>query len=70
MKRIITDTVKESKGRGDTPNSNMALLPLSKFRIKRIYVISICRVTILDFMVQTRPKHLKILAKAGQLKRK
>ena len=36
MKRIITDTVKESKGRGRRPSSNMVLLLLSKFRINWI----------------------------------
>ena len=50
MKRIITDTVKESKERGRHPSSNMALLSLSRFKLNRV-VISIYKVTILDFMV-------------------
>ena len=36
MKRIFPDTVKESKGRGRHPSSNMVLLLLSRFRINWI----------------------------------
>ena len=36
MKRIITDTVKELKGKGRQPSSNMVLLSLSRFRINWI----------------------------------
>ena len=36
MKRIITDMVKESKGRGRHPSSSMVLLLLSRFRINWI----------------------------------
>ena len=68
MKRIITDTVKRSKGRGRNPGSNMALLSSSRFRKKLDYVISIYKVTILDFMVQTRAKHLRIPTKGRAIK--
>ena len=70
MKRIITETVqvKEPK-RERHPCSNMALLSLSRFIINRI-VISTYRVTILDFMVQTGPKHLKIMVKGRAITEK
>ena len=46
----------------------MVLLLLSRYTLD--YVISIYRVTILDFMVQTRPKHLKILSEGRTIKKK
>ena len=69
MKLIITDMVKELKGRGRHPNSNMVLLLLSRFRIVIKRVVTY-RVTILDFMVLTRPKHLNIPAKGRAMKKK
>ena len=49
----------------------MALLSLSRFRINRIMLSASTGLQFLNlFMVRTRPKHLKILAKGRAIKKK
>ena len=70
MKRIITDTVKESKGRGRHPSSNMALLSLSRFRINRIMLSASTGLQFLILWFKLDQSISKFWRKAGQLKRK
>ena len=69
MKPIITDTVKESKGRGRHPSSNMVLLLLSRFRINWIMLSASTWLQFLILWFRLDQSISKFWRKAGQLKR-
>ena len=70
MKRIITDTVKESKGRGRHPSSNMVLLLLSSFSMNWIMLSASTGLQFLTLWFRLDQSISKFWRKAGQLKRK
>ena len=70
MKRIITDTVKESKGRGRHPSSNMVLLLLSRFRINWIMLSASTGLQFLILWFRLDQSIPKFWRKGGQLQRK